>query len=234
MERRTCAVGVWIQERKMNRNHRFAISVGIPVLLALLVLGCANPADDKPEAAVGEAEPVPAPAESGESYAVDVERSTLGFVGSKITGSHDGGFNAFEGVIELVNDDPTASSVMVRIDTTSLWSDDDRLTKHLKSPDFFDVETFPESVFESTSIEAAEGGYTVTGNLTLHGVTKSISFPAQIEVGPDSVTAQAEFFVKRFDFDIVYPGKPDDLIRDEVVIKFDLVGAREAGPEQGA
>ena len=81
----------------------------------------------------------------------------------------------------------------------------------------------PESTFESTAIEASAEGYTVTGNLMLHGVTKSVSFPAQIEIAPDRVTAQAEFFVKRFDFDIVYPGKPDDLIRDEVVIKFDLV-----------
>jgi polyisoprenoid-binding protein YceI len=113
--------------------------------------------------------------------------------------------------------------VKVLIDTTSMWADDDRLTKHLKSPDFFDVESLPEAIFESTAIEATEAGYTVTGNLTLHGVTKSISFPAQMEIAPDRVTAQAEFFVKRFDFDIVYPGKPDDLIRDEVVIKFDLV-----------
>jgi polyisoprenoid-binding protein YceI len=156
-------------------------------------------------------------------YIIDTAQSTLGFVGSKITGSHDGGFAEFEGTIEVVNGDPTKSSVKVLIDVTSLWADDDRLTKHLKSPDFFDVENLPEAIFESTAIEAAEGGYTVTGNLTLHGVTKSIAFPAQIEIAPDRVTALAEFFVKRFDFEIVYPGKPDDLIRDEVVIKFDLV-----------
>jgi polyisoprenoid-binding protein YceI len=207
----------------MNRYRRSLLLAGLPLLLALLVLGCANPADDKPEAAVSEAEPVPAATEAGVPYAVDTAQSTLGFVGSKITGSHEGGFNEFGGTIEVVNGDPTASSVKVQIDATSMWADDDRLTKHLKSPDFFDVENLPEASFESTSIEAAEAGYTVTGNLTLHGVTKSISFPAQIEIAPDRVTAQAEFFVKRFDFEIVYPGKPDDLIRDEVVIKFDLV-----------
>lgn len=207
----------------MNRYRRSLICAGLPLLLALLVFGCANPADDKPEADVGEAEPVPVATEEGLPYLIDTAQSTLGFVGSKITGSHDGGFNEFEGVIEVVDGDPTASSVKVLIDATSLWSDDDRLTKHLKSPDFFDVENLPEASFESTAIETAEAGYIVTGNLTLHGVTKSVSFPAQIEVAPDRVAAQAEFFVKRFDFDIVYPGKPDDLIRDEVVIKFDLV-----------
>jgi len=218
----------------MNRYHRFTIYAGLSLLLALLAFGCANPADDKPEAAVGEAEAVPEATEGGQSFAIDTAQSTVGFVGSKITGSHDGGFNAFEGTIQVVDDDPTASSVKISIDTTSLWADDDRLTKHLKSPDFFDVEGLPESTFESTSIEAAAEGYTVTGNLTLHGVTKSISFPAQIEIGPDRISAQAEFFVKRFDFEIVYPGKPDDLIRDEVVIKFDLVGVPEVGATEGA
>ena len=218
----------------MNRSPRFMTAAGLTVLLALLAFGCANPADDKPEAAVGEAEPVPEATEVGQAFTIDPGQSTLGFVGSKITGSHDGGFNVFEGTINVVNNDPTASSVSVRIDTTSLWADDDRLTDHLKSSDFFDVENLPESTFESTSIEPAADGYTVTGNLTLHGVTKSISFPAQIEVGAGSVTAQAEFFIKRFDFDIVYPGKPDDLIRDEVVIKFDLVGMPESGSIAGA
>ena len=57
----------------------------------------------------------------------------------------------------------------------------------------------------------------------LHGVTKSITFPATIEVGPEQVMARAEFAIKRFDFNIEYKGKADDLIRDDVVIKFDLV-----------
>ena len=218
----------------MNRSPRFMTAAGLTLLLALLAFGCANPADDKPEAAVGEAEPVPEATEVGQVFTIDPSQSTLGFVGSKITGSHDGGFNVFEGTINVVNNDPTASSVSVRIDTTSLWADDDRLTDHLKSSDFFDVGNLPEATFESTSIEPAADGFTVTGNLTLHGVTKSISFPAQIEVGAGRVTAQAEFFVKRFDFDIVYPGKPDDLIRDEVVIKFDLVGMPESGSIAGA
>ena len=108
-------------------------------------------------------------------------------------------------------------------DTTSLWSDNDKLTGHLKSPDFFDVEKFPTATFTSTSIVAAADGFTVTGNLDLHGMQKSITFPAQIEAGAETVTAKAEFSIMRFDFGIVYPGMPDDLIRDEVVVTFDVV-----------
>ncbi len=124
----------------------------------------------------------------------------------------------------MVDGDPERSSVEVEIDTTSLWSDNERLTGHLKSADFFEVETYPTASFVSTAIAAnEEGGYTMTGNLDLHGVTKQVSFPATIEVGVEEVRAKAEFAIKRFDFGIVYPGKPDDLIRDDVLIKLDLV-----------
>ena len=59
----------------------------------------------------------------------------------------------------------------------------------------------------------------VTGNLTLHGVTKQISFPATIQVSDDAVEVAADFFINRYDFDIKYPGKANDLIRKEVVLK---------------
>jgi polyisoprenoid-binding protein YceI len=104
----------------------------------------------------------------------------------------------------------------------STWSDNDRLTGHLKSPDFFDVATHPTAVFTLTSVSGTGAQQTVTGNLDLHGVTKSISFPAQVQVGDDAVTVKAEFAINRKDFNINYPGRPDDLIRDNVVINLDL------------
>ena len=72
-------------------------------------------------------------------------------------------------------------------------------------------------------------GYEVTGNLELHGVTKSITFPATIVVEDGRITAEAEFFIRRTDFGILYPGKPDDLIRDEVVIRLDLIALPAEG-----
>jgi polyisoprenoid-binding protein YceI len=68
----------------------------------------------------------------------------------------------------------------------------------------------------------------VTGNFQLHGVVRSISFPATINVEPGKVTVNAEFVIKRFDFKIEYPGPADNLIRDEVVIKLDLIGVPAA------
>jgi len=206
--------------------------VGLCVLALMAGLGCANPAEDKPEATVAaptETESAPA---GGQRY-VFAEGSTVSWVGSKITGSHDGGFHAFGGEIVLVDGDVAASRVSVVIDTNSLWSDNENLTGHLKSADFFEVETYPTATFTSTSIEPSEEGYEVTGNLELHGVTKSIAFPATIDVEEGRIAARAEFFIQRFDWGIVYPGKPDDLIRDEVVIRLDLVAvpAAEEAPD---
>ena len=62
----------------------------------------------------------------------------------------------------------------------------------------------------------------MTGNLTLHGVTKSISFNPEVSITDSEVTLKAEFDIMRFDFGIVYKGQADNLIRDEVVIKLDV------------
>ena len=205
-------------------------------LFLVLATGCANPADDAPDAVVEEPAPEPAPepeAAAGEVYALSGD-STIGFVGAKVTGSHDGGFESFEGSVSVSGATPEGSSVEVTIDTTSLWSDNDNLTGHLKSADFFDVEKFPTASFKSTEIAANDDGtYTLTGNLDLHGVTKQISFPADIEVSEGGFSATAEFSINRMDFEIVYPGKPDDLIRDEVLIKLDLKSAAEGEGAEG-
>ncbi len=192
------------------------------ILILLALVGCADPTTDKPKAVVNE--PTPEPERPAEAIKfVLAEGSSVGFVGSKVTGSHDGGFQSFEGQIAVVDGDPLKSSVEVTIDATTLWSDNERLTGHLRSADFFDVENHPTASFTSTAITADGEGFLMVGNLTLHGITKSVSFPASVSVADDEVTATAEFAIKRFEFDLVYPGKPDDLIRDDVLIKLNLV-----------
>lgn len=206
----------------------------IPFLL--LAVGCSNPAADAPDAVVEDA--APEPAAEPEAVMADVyglsEDSTIGFVGAKLTGSHDGGFKSFEGTVSVTGGTPEGSSVDVTIDTTSLWADNEKLAGHLKSADFFDVEGHPTASFKSTEIAANDDGtYTLTGNLDLHGITKQISFPANVEASADGFSAQAEFSINRMDFEIVYAGKPDDLIRDEVLIKLDLKSAGHAEEAEG-
>jgi len=199
--------------------------------LLLLLVGCQNPAEGKAVAQVSDPEPVraqPAAPAQGSTFVIS-DGSTIGFTGSKVTGSHEGGFKAFTGSITLGEGGPTTSTVEVVIDTTSLWADNERLMGHLKSADFFDVETYPTARFSSTAITESDTGFQLAGELELHGVTKQISFPATIEIGAGQVTAKAEFVIKRFDFGIAFAGKPDDLIRDEVVVRLDLVGLPQAG-----
>jgi polyisoprenoid-binding protein YceI len=194
-------------------------------LAAVILSGCSDPADNVAKSAVGEAaEATPVPA-TAKPYTIEKE-STIGFVGSKVTGSHEGGFNEFDGTLYVVDGMLTGSS-MIEIDMTSTWSDNDRLTGHLKSSDFFDVETHPTSIFTLTEARPEGDLVVLTGNLALHGVTNSISFPAQLQISDNAVSINAEFAINRKDFNINYPGKPDDLIRDNVVLK--LAVAASAG-----
>lgn len=209
---------------------RFAFTAA--TLLAVSLVACDNePAKGKPTAEV--AAPVAtqsaAPTGASATYAFSNENSELNFVGAKVTRKHDGKFGKFNGTVTVVDSDPTKSSVKVDVDVSTISSDDEKLTGHLKSPDFFDVAKFPKATFTSTSIKAggANGAtHTVTGNLEMHGVTKSITFPATVRVTDSGVEADAEFGINRKDFGIVYPGMPDDLIKDEVLIKLKLRAAK--------
>lgn len=202
---------------------------------AILFAGCAaNPADDKAKAQTTDAKTQTATTRTakGEAVAVKPETSKIEFVGSKVTGKHDGGFKAFSGMIDLVNSKPETSQVAIDIDMNSVFTDAEGLTAHLKEGDFFETAKHPKSSFVSTKItpDAAKGAdnYTVVGDLEMRGVKKEITFPAVIKVDPKEVAVDSEFAINRKDFGIVYAGKADNLIRDEVVMKLNLRAPRAA------
>lgn len=201
-----------------------------------LFSACANPADNAPKAVVSEAAPPIASSAipdtvtaKGNKLSFAADSSTIDFVGSKVTGVENGSFKKFTGSIDLVEGKPEKSRVEVTIDLNSVETKVGKLTEHLKSPDFFDVAKFPNAAFASTEIKAGgEKGasHTVTGTLDLHGVKKSVSFPATINITDDAVTVASEFAINRKDFGIVYAGKADDLIRDEVLLKLSVKAPR--------
>ena len=196
------------------------------LLVAALTYGCSDPSANKQKATVANAQQESnTPKSSGtETLTISPENSKVEFVASKVTRSHNGSFKQFSGQIDLDPNNSSNSRVTIDIETSSVVADDDQLTGHLKTPDFFDVAKFPKATFTSTKIEPGSGAenYNVIGNFDLHGVKKSISFPATIKVTPDNATVNAEFSINRKDFGIVYAGKADDLIRDGVVIKLSL------------
>jgi len=219
--------------------HRLA-RVAVPAALVFSLAACEDPAKDKPKATVSSAAPAQthaptaaaAPAGPAELAALDTAASSVGFIGSKVTGKHEGKFGKFEGSITLVGGKAEGGKIMISVEVDSVKTNEEKLDGHLKSGDFFDAARFPKATFTSTEIKA--GGdkgatHTVTGELDLHGVKKTISFPATITVAADAVTGTAEFSINRKDFGIVYAGKADDLIRDDVLLKLSLKAPRKKG-----
>lgn len=202
----------------------------VPAVALLALAACDNdPGKGKPQArasAPAEVASTTTPSEAGARYVFSsAAGSKIAFVGAKVTRKHDGSFGTFDGNVRFVDGDVEKSSVSVDIDTASIIADDPKLNGHLKTPDFFDVAKFPKARFSSTSIKNGGAGgatHTVTGNLELHGVTKSITFPATIRTNGEQIDVAAEFAINRKDFALVYPGLPDDLIKDEVLIKLDV------------
>ena len=205
----------------MRRSVLLMIVAGV-----MLASACSDPAADKTKAVTGEATKVasPAAAAQGQKYLITPQNSKVEFVGSKVTGSHNGSFGNFSGQIDYAGT-PEQSRVNITMKTDSLTTDTPDLTKHLKTADFFDVAKYPEATFVSTSIKAGGdkgASHTITGNLTLHGVTKAVTFPATISVTPDVATVDSTFSINRKDFGINYAGQADNLIRDDVVLKLTI------------
>ena len=131
------------------------------------------------------------------------ENTKIEFTGSKKAGKHDGGFKKLSGTATVTGTDPTTAKIEVTIETDSLYSDDPKLTGHLKSPDFFDVKTNPTAKFISTKVEKlpdAKDVYKVTGDFTLNGKKREISFPAKITVGNGKLKLGSEFKINRMDY----------------------------------
>lgn len=155
-----------------------------------------------------------AAATAADQYPLTGENTTVTFVGTKADGKHEGGFKKLSGVATLADGDPTKLTLEVVIDTDSLWSDDAKLTGHLKAPDFFDVKTNPTAKFVSSKVEKAGDGYKVTGDLTLNGKTNSVTFPAKI-VADNGLSLTSDFKIDRTKFGMAY-GKGK--IHDDVTI----------------
>jgi polyisoprenoid-binding protein YceI len=221
----------------MSMIRTILVASSLPLLFSLAA--CEDPTKDKPKATVeapSSAKPAPPPtapaAAKMEAFDVDGATSTVGFIGSKVTGKHEGKFEKISGSITLADGKPEGGKVTFTVETDSVKTDQADLDKHLKNADFFDVQKYPKATFTSTEIKA--GGtngatHMITGDLDLHGVKKSITFPVTITASPDAVTGTAEFSINRKDFQIVTPGKPDDLIRDDVLLKLSLKAPRKKG-----
>lgn len=107
------------------------------------------------------------------TWNIDPSHSTVGFsVRHLVVSKVRGRFQAFTGTITVAEDG--TPSVNAEIDVTSITTDNEQRDGHLKTADFFEVEKFPTATFTSTSVKADGSDFVVTGDFTLHGVTKSV------------------------------------------------------------
>jgi polyisoprenoid-binding protein YceI len=234
--------------RQLNLSTSVALAAALS--FAVTTSGCAkDPSKAAPKAEVGAAQakapeaaasPKPAAAAPAAKAAASKRASmalsgTVGFVGSKVTGSHSGVFKTWSGAVEMGDTIESATlsfsadvaSAFTDPDNRSAWSE--KLDGHLKSPDFFDAAKFPKATFVSTAIAKATKGpatHSVTGDLTMRGVTRSVTFPANVTMKGKRIAAKAEFTIQRSQWGINFKGKADDLIRDGVVLKMDVQGTR--------
>ena len=113
-----------------------------------------------------------------ETYVIDTEgaHASVNFKANHLGYSYVmGRFNDFEGSFTYEEGNPGASSVNVTIDAASVDTNHAERDKHLRSADFFEVETYPEITFASTAFtEQGDGSIAITGDLTMHGVTQSV------------------------------------------------------------
>ena len=203
---------------------------------ALFLVACGeNPADTTPDAQI--IDPAqPEAAASNASEAPAGQKALSGhvyFTGSNLRSSHTCRFDTWSGsflpgtggAIDSLSLEFTVETSSVFCDWESKPDGVPRLEKHLRSDDFFHAEAHPQARFVSTQIAASEaGGFEVTGDFTLRGVTKTIRFPAQISWENGAFNAEAKFDIRRTDWDVKYTGAADNLIREEVVLDILLKG----------
>ncbi|MCP1384407.1 YceI family protein [Runella salmonicolor] len=171
------------------------------------------------------------------SYKVDASKSVVKWHAKKVTGEHNGTVNLANGVLTVDGTKITGGSF--EIDMTSIKCEDltdagynAKLITHLKSDDFFSAEKHPKATFKITKVEGSGANYTLTGDMTIKGITKSISFPATVKADAKGVTANAKITLDRTKWDIRYGSKSfipnigDKAIYDDFAIDLTLAAVK--------
>jgi len=174
-----------------------------------------------------------APARAADDYTVDAVHSSVTFkIGHLGVSSIYGRFNDVAGGFTLDADDAGKCLFGLSIKAESIDTNNADRDKHLRSPDFFNVKQFSTISFKSTSVKAIKDGYEVTGDLTMHGETKAVTFKLmggkKVEFpkgsGKQHTGFTTELTIKRSDFGM---DKFTDMLSDEVVIGIGFEGAKK-------
>src|SRR5436853_2514766 len=194
------------------------------IAAAFCLASCTAPESDKAKISEPKQEASNA---SGAKYIVDTKASRIEWIGTKVSGYHTGNVNVKSGEIIVSNGTVTAGNFVLDMRTIVgtgpekvSKENSEKLTGHLRSADFFDVQKFPEATFVITDVKPFSGELsekddpreeklkeykvlnptnTVSGNLTVRGITKNIEFPAQVTINNNIAEARAKFNINRKD-----------------------------------
>ena len=148
-----------------------------------------------------------------------------------------GNFDSFAGTFEI-GDDLASAQAHGTVDAASLSTGESTRDEHLRSPDFFDVERYPQIEFGSTSIRpTGDETFEVTGDLTLHGVTREITLKAEVTgteqdpYGNERVGLEVSGQIDRTDYGMSFNqvlGSGNLLVSDKVKLNIDISAVRQS------
>lgn len=172
-------------------------------------------------------------------YKVDSDATVLKWHAEKVTGEHDGYVTVKSGKVGYKNGSITNGSFIVDMKSITNTDIEDegyntKLVNHLKSDDFFSVEKFPEATFTILSVESNSNTNTITGNITIKGITQKITFPATVTEKGDMLVVKATIKLDRSKFNVQYRSKSffdiealgDKMIYDEFTMTLNLVAKK--------
>lgn len=218
-------------------------SIVLFLLLSGILVACEQaPKADKAAASNPQAVKVG----TGNAYLADTATSLIEWIGTKPTGKHHGTLRLAGGAIYVKDTLITGAQLVINMHTLQnidLAGDSamkNKLERELKSSSFFDVDKFPTATFEMTGInsyypavgeevELKDATHVISGNLTLKGVVKNISFPARVTIDSHHLTAVANFNIDRTLWGINYRADKslqDKLINSQVNIGFHISASR--------
>jgi polyisoprenoid-binding protein YceI len=137
-------------------------------------------------------------------FRIQPEASEITFRATSRLMNAEGHFGRFSGDVVADPGGAAGASINLTIDAASLETGIEMRDKHLRSPDFFDIQRFPTIAFQSVRVESSGRRATVMGRLTLHGVTREIAVPVDVQISETALVASGEFIVNRGEYAMNY------------------------------
>lgn len=193
------------------------------IAIGAAVVSCKKKAD---EAMTTDAEEVTTSQAASTKYMVNTDESIIEWTGYKPTGKHNGTINLESGVFSINDSKLESGTFIITMNSLKDADGSERLEGHLKSADFFEVETYPSAAFDVTGYEMVDGKAMLSGNLTLKGVKNNITIPVATSQDGDMFTLTSEIFtIDRSKWNVKYGSKSffsdlgDKFINDDIELK---------------